>query len=832
MSQISKKRRLKDLPGSSGGNPSADEPAAVQGVSKGEGFSPLFATGFFQEMPRWPRWKVAGVCASLAILVFIVFGQTVGHGFLNYDDHDYVYQNPVILRGLSFENIGWAFTHVHSANWHPLTTILHMLDCQMYGLWAGGHHLTNVLLHAACAVCLFLLLLQMTGAIWRSAFVAALFAIHPLRVESVAWVSELKDVLSGLFFMLTLAAYTRYARRPRSVGRYAAVALCLALGLMSKPMLVTIPFVLLLIDYWPLARFQKASQLPALLREKAPLFALSVLSCVATVFAQQGAIRPVAEVPFSVRVGNALVAYVIYIGKLIYPVHLAVLYPLLRNGWPAWRAMLAFLLLAGLTAGACSLRRRRPFLLVGWLWYVGMLVPVIGFLQVGDQAYADRYTYLPQIGLCLAGTWVAADWAGDRRSRRITLGCAGFFILCALLAAAYRQTTLWRDPETLWTHTIACTQDNFTAHGDLGDALLQQGKTAEAIAEFRAAIHINPSYSAAHYNLGVALLGLGRTEEAIAEFRTAIQINPAYAKAHNNLGIALLRQGKSAEAMDEYAAALKADPAEADAHYNLANAFLDQGRTQEAVAEYGESLRLNPAYPDAQNNLGTALVQQGRTEEGIARYRESLRLNPAYVNAHINLGNVLLHSGRTSEAVAEFRAVLKLDPANADAHNDLGVIWLNAGRFEDAIAEFREAVQINPGDADAHDNLGGALLQRGHPADAIEELQKALDLKPADLSTRNNLAWLLATVSQASLRDGARAVQLASQASQSTTNDNPVILRTLAAAYAQDGQFPNAVQIAQKALQLAQARGNTALASSLPREIQLYKAGHPFEDAP
>jgi tetratricopeptide (TPR) repeat protein len=599
-----------------------------------------------------------GICVLLVMLVLAVFGQTVGDGFVNFDDDQYVFQNAIVSKGLSPDGIEWAFTHVHSNNWHPLTTLLHMLDCQVYGLWAGGHHLTNVILHAAGAVLLFFVLMEMTGALWRSGFVAAVFAIHPLRVESVAWVSELKDVLSGVFFMLTLWAYARYARRPGSRGRYAMVMLWLALGLMSKPMLVTVPFVLLLLDYWPLGRFENRSQLPALLREKIPLFALSALSCVATVIAQKQTIQTIQSFPLSLRVGNALVAYVVYLEKLIWPSQLAVLYPFLKDGWPAWEVFDAILLLAGLTVGAWLLRRKEPSLLVGWLWYLGMLAPVIGILQVGDQAYADRYTYLPQIGLCLAGTWMAADWAGQRLGRQMALGAVALAILCVLPVVAFRQTTYWHDDETLWTHALECTRGNFTAHNDLGNDLLQQG----------------------------------RTEEAIAQYREALEIDPAVSEAHNDLGFALFRQG----------------------------------RTEEAVAEYRAALQINPAYAQAQINLGNGLLRQGRIEEGIAA------------------------------------------------------------------------------------------------------IGKALELEPGNAAIETNLAWMLATTPQMSLRDGARAVQLAAEACESSGGNNPTILRALAAAYAQAGQFPNAVQTGQKALQLAEAQSNADLASALSREIKLYESGQSY----
>jgi len=668
-------------------------------------------------------WQVFFICAALIVLVFTVFGQTIGHDFVNFDDGLYVYDNPVVSRGLTLAGIGWAFTHVVSANWHPLTVIIHMLDCQLYGLWAGGHHLTNVILHAACVVLLFLLLLEMTGVLWRSGFVAAIFAIHPLRVESVAWVSELKDVLSGVFFMLTLWAYVRYVRSPQTRGRYIMVMVWLALGLMSKPMLVTVPFVLVLLDYWPLRRLQHASQLPTSLWEKIPLFALSTLSCVSTVLAQTEAIALNAHLSLSARFCDALIAYAAYLKKLIYPSQLAVLYPVLKQGWPAWQVIGALALLLALTVGAYKLRQRQPFLLVGWLWYLGMLVPVIGLLQVGSQAYADRYTYLPQIGLCIAATWAAGDWAGELPQRRWALGGIACAILCGLTAAAYHQTTWWRDSTTLWTHTLECTQDNSIAHNDLGDVLLQQGQTQDAIGHFNEALRINPAYAEAHVNLGNALFQQGHTQDAIAQYRTALQINPAAAEAHNNLGLALLQQGRPDEALDE------------------------------------------------------------------------------------------------------FRAALQINPASAEIHANLGIALFQLGRADEAINEFRAAVQINPAYAEAHRNLAVALFQLGKADEAIPHSEKALALQPSSFSFQDSLAWMPATAPQAPLRNGPRALELASSANQATGGRNARVLHTLAAAYAATGDFANAVQTAQKALRLAEAQSNTPLVTALRREITLYKAG-------
>src|SRR6266571_5542154 len=408
-----------------------------------------------------PRLLVAvGVCVSLVVFTWIVFGQTLRHDFVNYDDPRYVYQNTRITSGLNISGIAWAFTHIHSENWHPLTTITHMLDCQLYGLKASGHHFTNVLLHTIAVLLLFVVLQQMTGAFWRSAFVAALFAIHPLHVESVAWVAERKDVLSGVFFMLTLLAYFHYTRAPSNL-RYLIVAFVFALGLMSKPMLVTLPFVLLLLDYWPLERIKAqrpdiGRQLLKLIAEKIPLIVLSAVSGVITFLAQRHAIGWTEQLPMLARINNAIVTYVIYVRQMFWPGNLAVFYPHPENRLPQWEIGLAVALLACITTTALVLRKVAPYLITGWFWYLGMLVPVIGLVQVGWQGHADRYTYLPQVGLYIAGTWAIADLTASFR-RRILLGAAALLIIGALSWTAWIQTSYWRDSEMLFTHALAVT---------------------------------------------------------------------------------------------------------------------------------------------------------------------------------------------------------------------------------------------------------------------------------------------------------------------------------------------------------------------------------------
>jgi len=735
------------------------------------------------------RWRAATVGLVLVAITFVVFGQTLHHGFINYDDDQYVYDNPVVQKGLTWKGALGSLTYEEIGHWHPLTWLSHMLDCQVYGLNAGGHHLTNVLLHAATVLLLFLALRQMTGALWRSAFVAAVFAIHPLRVESVAWIAERKDVLSGVFFMLTLWAYAHYARHP-SRGRYVAVAVWYGVGLLCKNTLVTLPFVLLLLDGWPLHR---ALPFWGLVKEKIPLFLLSVGSCVATFFTPEK-VLDMERVPLLERIGNAVVSYGIYLRQMVYPAGLAVPYPNPPHGRPFWQIALALVLLAAISTSVLACRKKRPYLLVSWLWYLGMLVPSIGIVQISNYAHADRYTYLPGIGLVLAGTWAVADWSAGWKHRREALGGLMAAVIVAFAACAWTQTGYWKDNETLWPHTLACTTSNYVAHYDFGIALDTKGKVDEAISQYEAALQIQPAYGVAHNNLGIDLGKKGRVDEAIAHFQQALQLAPDYAPAHYNLGIALLKKGKLDDAITHFQQALQTAPNYAAAHYNLGKVLLQTGRADEAITHFQKTLQLAPGSADVYNNLGIALLQKGRTEEAITQFQQALQIDPGVASPRLNLGNALLQKGAVDEA----------------------------------IAQFQKALQINPDYAEAHYNLGNALFQKGRAAEAIAQFQKALQISPADADAQNNLAWILATCAEQSLRNGRQAVELAQKANEISGGTNPFILHTLAAAFAEAGRFGDAQRTAQKAIELARAAGQQDLVKQFNGEIKRYKARLPL----
>jgi len=644
------------------------------------------------------------VCLGLVAVTWAVFGQTLAHDFVNFDDHIYVYENPLVVKGLSTEGIVGAFTHTHALNWHPLTTLSHMLDCQLYGLNAGGHHLTNVILHTISVLLLFLVLSQMTGGLWRSAFVAALFAIHPLHVESVAWVAERKDVLSGVFFMLTLAAYSHYARAP-SRSRYLLVALLFACGLMSKPMLVTLPFVLLLLDYWPLDKFKDensevGSRLRRLVMEKIPFLALSTCSCLVTLFTQRQGPHAMDQLPFLWRLNNAFVSYLTYIWQMLWPVRLAVFYPHPNNRLPLVEVTVAIAFLIGVSLLVIRLRQSKPYLVTGWFWYLGMLVPVIGLIQVGEQAHADRYTYLPQIGLYIVIVWSIGDLLleSTSRVRRAIVGVAAAIIIVSLSARAFSQTSYWKNSETLWNHTLSVTSDNDVAHNNLGFLFLRSGELDKAISEFQTALDIRSRSTQTHYSLGAALI---------------------------------------------------------------------------------------------QNNMGNAFARKQLWNEAIGHLQEAARLRPDYADAYFNLGSVLFQQGR----------------------------------IDDAITQWRKALAIRPTDAEAHRNVASALRKQGNVKGAIAEYEQALNITPEDTVALNNLAWILATSSDASIRDGARSVTLAVKAVQASADKDPNFIRTLAAAHAAVGQFAEAVATAATAKALATTQNKPELASRLEQEIASYGAG-------
>lgn len=631
-----------------------------------------------------PRRRVLKlfICLSLTVVTFALFEPVRNHTFLNMDDNLYITDNPPVKSGLTLKGVIWAFTTMHAANWHPLTWFSHMLDCQLYGLDPSGHHFTNLAFHLASALLLFLVLERMTRSIWRSSFVAALFALHPLHVESVAWVTERKDVLSTFFWMLTMWTYVGYVERPR-LNRYLLVLLSFAMGLLSKPMLVTLPFAMLLMDYWPLRRFQfrhskknpkpstskpndvvsQKSIILSLLREKVPFFILSAGSSILTFVAQQrmGAVAPMEIFPFEIRIANALISYVRYIEKMIWPHKLAVFYPYPVT-LPLWEVIGSSLLLGCASVLVIRTIRKHPYYGVGWFWYLGTLVPVIGLVQVGAQAMADRYTYLPLIGLFIMIAWGVPEQLAGWRYRRIILSVSACIALLMMMMVTKLQIKHWQNDITLYEHSLAVTSDNYFAHANLGVALNGQGKTEEAIVHYNEALRISPYHANIHCNLGVAFAKQGKIQEAIAHYAEALRIEPDDVEAHVNLGVALAGQGKIEEAMVHYAEALRIDPHHSIAHYNLGIALGEQGKTEEAIVHFTEAIRISPDDTLAHHNLGIALARQGQIREAITCFTKALQINPDYAEGHLNLGFAYLMIGDRDAALKEYKILKTINP--------------------------------------------------------------------------------------------------------------------------------------------------------------------------
>jgi Flp pilus assembly protein TadD len=603
--------------------------------------------------PGLPVWLMA---ALLVLVTIALYWPVMRHGFVDYDDNLYVTANVHVQNGLTLENIKWACCNPVGGNWHPLTVWSHMADCQLFGLKPWGHHLTSVLLHALNTVLVLLWLRSLTGAFWRSALVAALFGLHPLHVESVAWVAERKDVLSTCFGLLSLIFYARYGRKRLAVENrdikarggpalrrldYLLALICFALGLMSKPMLVTWPFVMLLLDYWPLERF-KASDTGRLVTEKIPFFVLAAAASVVTFVVQQrgGSVLVAEALPLGGRCGNALVSYCRYLGKLFWPTDLAVFYPH-PGQWPLAKVLLAGFLIAGISVLVFVRRRRYPFLLVGWLWFCGTLVPVIGLVQVGGQAMADRYTYIPSLGVLMLAVWGVYELTKSWHYRGVAWSVAGSTAVVLCLAVTRQQLGYWKDSEALFRHALEVTEDNYLAHLNLGSALDEKGQSDEAIREFQEAIRLKPGYVLARNNLGVAIVKKGQIDEGISQYREAIRLKPDYAFAHNNLGIALVKKGQIDEAIGEFQAAIRLKPDFAEAYYNLALALIRKGQIDEAMRAYQGAIRLKPAFAEAHSNLGLALVRKGQIAEAIREFQEAIRLKPDYADAHSNLARAL-----------------------------------------------------------------------------------------------------------------------------------------------------------------------------------------------
>ena len=823
------------------------------------------------------------ISVTLVVLTLVAYEPIRHNDFVNYDDDKYVTKNPNVTGGITWPGIKWAFTKTYASNWHPLTWLSHMADCEIYGLNPVGHHITNVVIHIINSLLLFLLLSKMTGSVWGSGFVAAIFAVHPVHVESVAWAAERKDVLSGLFWMLTILAYVHYAERP-SFKRYVLVVLAFVMGLLSKPMVVTLPFILLLLDWWPLecialsgnggaSATQKRQKtdgghpkatLRQLVLEKVPLIVLSVISSVMAIIAQRsgGAVATFENISLDYRIANALTSYINYIGKMIWPSGLAVFYPHPHIKLSDGTAVICGLLLVLITLLSIYTGRRRKHIAMGWLWYIVTLVPVIGLAQIGTQAMANRYMYIPMAGLLIIVAWEVKDIIADKRGLQIAACVSAVIVIFSAAIATRTQVKHWENSLTLFDYTLKVTENNLLAENNYGSALFEAGRVDEAIPHLKNMIRINPRFSDARIKLGKILMGQKKVNEAIVCFNEVLEQNEGSAEAHYNLAFALEMQNKYDEAIKHLSKALAIDPdytdarnrmgislmatgriAEAigcferilgkkedfaEAHYNLAVALGMQNKYDEAIKHLSRVLDIEPNFPDARNKLGVALMASGRTNEAIGCFTKLLEQNGESAEAHYNLAEAFRMQKKYDEALRHLAKALETEPNYPEAHNRMGIILLAAGRPGEAVTYFNEALRTAKDKGEVYASIGMAYTQLGKNKEAIQNLSKVVELKPNNVLVLNNLGWAMAAEEDVSAEDANRAIEYAKRACELTGYKDARTLDTLAVAYAAAGRFEEAVKTAEKATDTAKAGGREDLVDEIQKRMELYKAGQRY----
>ncbi len=700
------------------------------------------------------KYKVILIYIFLIGATLAVYWRVLYSDFTNFDDTIYVTENRYVNTGFTKENIQWAFTVGKVAYWHPLTWLSHILDCQLYGLRPGLHHLTSLIIHIANSMLLFAVFKRMTGAVWRSAFVAALFAVHPINVDSVAWIAERKSVLSTLFWLSTMWAYAGYTQRS-GVWRYLLTIFLFAMGLLAKPMLVTLPFVMFILDYWPLGRlrFGRPSEergretvpVSHLVWEKIPFFVLSAVSVYLSYLSAQrlGITISTEFVPIKLRIANALVSYLSYIGKIIWPRKLAVFYP-----YPGqvtnWQSIGALVILVCITIVALLPVRRKPYLGVGWLWYVGTLLPVIGLVQAGLwPAMADRWAYVPLIGIAIITVWGVGDIAEKGRLRRAMMVFSAGACLLALMASTWLQVGHWRNSRTLFTRALDVTSDNYIAHLNLGNVFLQEKKVDEAIQHYLQSIENHRDYDDAHYNLGIAFGLQGKSDEAIEEYKIVLGLKEDYWKARFRLADALAKAGRFDEAISHYEKVVGLHPDDTEVYNNFALALVKKGRTSEAIEYYNKALAINPDSVEVLTNLGNAFLERREFEKAITQFKKALSLNPNFAEGCYNLANALRQMGQFGEAEAYYQKSLQLNPDNIDAYYGLGVVFAEQKKYDEAIVHLNKAIQLKPDFAQAYYNLGIIFAERNEVGKAIEQFRQVLRIHPDDAEMHCNLGVLL-----------------------------------------------------------------------------------------
>jgi len=691
------------------------------------------------------------LCLGLAAITLAVYAPVRHHGFVSLDDTVYVTENAYVADGLTAAGLAWALTGIseQAANWHPLTWVSHMIDVQLFGMRAGAHHMVSVALHALNATVLFLLLTGATGHPWRSLCVAAVFAVHPLNVESVAWVAERKNVLSTLFWFLTAWGYVQYVRRPGR-ARYAGVLVLFALALMAKPMAVTLPFTLLLLDWWPLNRLTSDRRVMPdwrrwvpLLVEKWPFLLLSALSSAITVFAQRrgGAVVALDAIPLATRAANAALSYVTYAWQMVWPSKLSVFYPHEGTG-SMTLALFAMVGLVVVTVAVFRVASRRPHLGVGWLWYLGTLVPVIGLIQVGMQAHADRYVYVPMVGLLLMVIWECAERARSRAWLRVAAAVSAGAMVVAYGATARAQLANWADDAKLWTHALDVDPNNYYAHYSVGRMNHEGGRQDGALRHLERAVELAPWFAEVHDVLGLARAKAGQVHAAIAAHMEALRLKPGLVSATFNLGLAYEQRGDVDAAIRQYREALGQDPGRAAAHAALGHALAAQGHIDAAVASLRKAVELNPEFVPARRLIGTLLLQQGGADEALRHFEEVVRLEPGSADARSSLGSALAGAGRLESAAAQYAEAVRLAPADAGLRYSLGVCLARMGRLAEAIPHLSEAVRLQPQSDTMRVSLGMALGAAGDRQNAAMHFDAALKANPGNQDARAGLQAL------------------------------------------------------------------------------------------
>jgi protein O-mannosyl-transferase len=775
------------------------------------------------------------VCLILIFGTLAVYGRLIGYDFAGYDDEVYVTANSHVQHGPFLKQLVWAFTTSEGGNWHPLTWLSHILDCRLYGLRAGGHHVTNLLFHLANTILLFRLLCVMTGAVWRSGVVAALFAWHPMHVESVAWIAERKDVLSTFFGLLAIIGYLRYAlelntreseskpherQNQKCKAFYLASVCCYLLALLCKPMLVTLPFILMLLDYWPLCRASHLIE-RRLLLEKSPYFILTgVFSAIALKTQSSGGVVTLATVSLAQRIANTIVSYGRYLQKMIWPSNLCVFYPY-RHEWPIWLVIVSAAFLLLITATVIKARRTRPWAAVGWLWYLGTLVPVIGLVQVGMQSMADRYSYIPLIGIFIMLVWEVAervDWAHTLQ-RAACVGL-GFAVLAACLTVTWFQVSNWRDVITLFTHAVSVTTNNYVAQVNLGVALYHADKSDEAISHFNIAMELRPDSPLPAYNLGRCYEQKGDLPRALSWFEAALRTKPDFGPGRYDFARLLAKLGRFDEAIAQYHECLRYTRDPAVVYFGLGNALAAEGRLEEAATQYRQSLDIDSYSPDAQNNLGAVMVRCGDPAGAVEHFKAALALQPNFPEAEDQLGGALQKLGQIEEARRHFAEAVRLNPGMAHAQLKLGLLLAQQGRFDEATNHLATATHLEPTNDVAWFNLAGAYAAKDHLEDAAVAYARELQLKPEDVEAHVRLGAVLlrAGKSEAAISEYERAAAL-------TKDHDLLVLGVLEEAYAAAGRFQEAIKTAQQIEELATSLNQPGLAEQAARRIALYREG-------